>query len=116
MDTAGAMVIDEDSRPAHPTGPPALGSYDDAPEAGVQVTLAVPLVAARPAAAQRPAAGLAPRRAPLPARTHTGVRSGARHRRPSESVVRETVVLGGTAAVVVFAAVVLLLSLVDWLS
>jgi hypothetical protein len=94
----GAAVIEE-------TVP---GSYDDVPEAGVHVYLAVPLLApVRSATPDRPSHRAATAAAPA--------RRGARHARREPSVVRETLLLGVTAAVVVLAGVVLILALADWL-
>jgi hypothetical protein len=94
----GAAVVDE----AVP------GSYDDVPEAGVHVFLAVPL--------------LAPLRSATPdqpvnrgARAAAPTRRGARHARREPSIVLETVVLGVTAAIVVLAGVVLVLAVADLL-
>jgi hypothetical protein len=88
----------------------AVGSYDDEPEAGVHVILAVPLLAPAPTTAP-------PRPAPAPASVPSAgpARRRAQHARRQRSVVRETIVLGVTAAIVVLAGVVILLALVDWL-
>jgi hypothetical protein len=94
----GAAVIDEATS----------GSYDDVPEVGVHVILAVPLLAPRPPAL--PAA-----RGPVSSAPTAPGRRRAQHARRRRSVVGETLVLGVTAAVVVLAGVVFLLALVDWL-
>jgi hypothetical protein len=103
-------VIDQDPAPPRGGELSPLGSYDDVPEAGVHVFLAVPLLAvgsSSPVTAQSARV----RSAPLPV-----TRTGARHSRPRHSVVLETLLLGVTAAVVVLGGVVVMLSLVDWLS
>ncbi len=107
-------MIDEDTSPPSGGEFSPAGSYDDVLEAGVHVFLAVPLLAPQQVTTP-PARDVLATPEHVTRQLATRPRS-AQHGRPRHSVAIEALLLGVTAAVVVLAGVVVLLSLVDWLS